>query len=125
VKFFTKEFILYSIIGFSGLFIDLGLFWCFAEILDLNYQISNFLSTSVGISNNFILNAYFNFKKKDRIWLRYCKFYLVGCLGIVLTALTLYMGIEVFYCNAFLMKCISIVFVLIVQFALNKRFSFN
>lgn len=124
-KLFSKEVILYIFIGFSGLFLDLILFWVMADKLGWEYQISNWLSTSVGITNNFLLNAYFNFKKKDRLLARFSKFYLIGCLGIGLTALMLFLGVELLHAPPIIVKCVSVVFVFVVQYTFNKRYSFS
>ena len=124
-KLLNREVLLYALIGFSGLFLDIIVFALLAEKLGWNYQWSNWISTSAGITNNFLLNAYFNFKKKDHLLSRFGKFYLIGCAGLALTAIILFLGVELLNASPLLVKCVVVIFVFIVQYSLNKRFSFR
>jgi len=124
-KILHKEVILYIVIGFSGLFLDLLIFYLMSDVAEMNYQFSNWVSTSMGITNNFLLNAFFNFKKKDRLWVRYARFYLIGCVGLALTAAILHVGVECLGAPKLWTKCFAIFFVFVVQYTLNKKFSFG
>jgi len=124
-KILHKEVILYIVIGFSGLFLDLLIFYLMSDVAEMNYQFSNWVSTSMGITNNFLLNAFFNFKKKDRLWVRYARFYLIGCVGLALTAAILHVGVEYLGAPKLWTKCFAIFFVFVVQYTLNKKFSFG
>ncbi len=121
----SREFILYALIGVSGVVLDMVLFAVLTEGLCWGYQLANWVSTSAGITNNFLLNAFLNFKKRDALWGRYAKFYLVGCVGLALTALMLWVGVDVLQAPAVIVKAVSLVVVLLVQYGLNKRFSFS
>ena len=124
-KYVSKQFILYGVIGVSGVTIDFLTFYLFVEYFEINYQIANWLSTSLGILNNFFLNAYLNFGKTDRLLIRLFKFYAIGLLGLLITALLLFIMIEVVGVNAMLAKGLSIFVVVLVQYSLNKKISFG
>ncbi|WKZ30054.1 MAG: GtrA family protein [Candidatus Dojkabacteria bacterium] len=119
-----KNFIIYCLIGFTGLSFDMGLFYVMFNMLHINYMLSNAASMSLGITNNFILNAFFNFKKTDKFFIRFLKFYLVGIFGILLSNLILYVFHDMLDMNANIVKAVSIVFIAILQFMLNRRLSF-
>lgn len=127
LKLFKKyrNFILYSLIGFSGVFIDMITFLILFNLLNIDKNISTTISTSLGITNNFILNAVFNFKVKDKIFIRFITFYGVGMVGLVLTLVIFYIFVDVLKLNANIVKAGSIIIVVIVQYTLNKKLSFK
>ena len=53
------------------------------RIFHLNEFIANPIAMSVGIINNFFINAFVNFKKTDRLLIRFFSFYSVGIVGIL------------------------------------------
>lgn len=121
----SREFILYGFIGGTGALIDLVLYLFFYHLLSIPPGIASFISVSFGILNNFILNSRFNFKVKDHALFRFLTFYAIGVGGAILSAIiiiVLYDGLGI---NATVAKLITIVPVVILQFFLNKRFSFN
>ena len=120
-----RELIFYCIIGFSGVFLDFLVFKLLTEHTPLHYQFANIISVSVGITNNFLLNAYFNFKKTDKFFLRFISFYAIGIVGMLLSALGLYIFIELLHYDVVITKAILIVIVALIQFVLNKFITFS
>lgn len=120
-----NHFIVYSIIGVSGVALDMALFVLLSGPVGLNHQVANIISTSVGITNNFLWNTFTNFKTTDRLLRRYVSFYLVGMVGLALTAVILYLLVDLMAFDKNLVKAASIVLVVIVQYSLNKRVSFK
>lgn len=136
-----KSFFLYISIGFTGLTLDLITFVLLVRFLHVSEYVANPISMSVGIVNNFFLNAYFNFKQTDKLFARLASFYLVGLTGIVVGNLFLWLfndalGSVLQRVLTFispllakyqleLVKAASIVFIAVMQYFLNKRFSFK
>jgi len=120
-----KQFILYSIIGFSGAFIDFVVFIVLIKVFSMNAIIANAISISLGITNNFILNSIFNFKVKDKLKQRFIKFYLIGLFGFFISSLIIYILKEVLGVDPIISKLCSIVIVVILQYSLNKRITFK
>ena len=120
----NRELLVYCIIGCTGagldFFIYAGLTCC-----GLFYQTANFISVSFGILNNFFWNCFFNFKTKDKWWIRLMSFYAIGMAGWMLSALCLLLLIERFVCNTILAKLGTIVIVTVIQFTLNKFITFR
>ena len=118
-----KFFIIYSFIGVSGATLD---FVFFAVLLkfNVNYLLANVISVSVGITNNFALNAIFNFKVKDKLLQRFISFYLVGTTGLLVSSLLLSLLINIFHLPALISKFFTIFAIILLQYNLNKKISY-
>ena len=120
-----KQFVFYAAIGVSGLLLDIIFFAILFNLVEIDKQIANFISTSIGITNNFILNSKFNFKVNDKMLRRFVSFYAIGFLGLGLTAIFFFVLTDRMGVNANITKVISLPFVLVFQFVLNKLISFK
>ena len=90
-----------------------------------NIYFPNFVSINIGILCSFLLNAFFNFKRSDKLWRRALKFFAVGYCGLVLSMLILRIGVVRFDFDDKLVKLFSVFFVAALQFILNKFITFN
>ncbi|MFF3845072.1 GtrA family protein [Streptomyces sp. NPDC002328] len=119
-----RQLITYALVGGSGVLLDLGAFLLLYNVAGLHEQLANVLSTSLGITNNFVLNALFTFGKRDRLLLRYLRFYAVGLTGIALTFVLLAVFSRGLGVDPNLVKAASLPLVLGLQFVLNRKWSF-
>ncbi|MEV6183059.1 GtrA family protein [Streptomyces sp. NPDC052016] len=119
-----RQLISYALVGGSGVLLDLGAFLLLYNVAGLHEQVANVLSTSLGITNNFVLNALFTFGKRDRLLLRYLRFYAVGLTGIALTFVLLAVFSRGLGIDPNLVKAGSLPLVLVFQFVLNRKWSF-
>ncbi|WP_461081328.1 GtrA family protein [Streptomyces deserti] len=120
-----RQLIRYTLIGGSGVTLDLVAFLLLHNAAGLDEQAANALSTTLGITNNFVLNALFTFDRRDRIVVRFLRFYAVGLSGIALTYLLLLVFTDSLGIDANLVKAGSLPLVLALQFALNRKWSFG
>ena len=120
-----REIALYCLIGYSGASLDFAAYVALSKFFGLHYQCANLISVSIGITNNFFLNFFFNFKVRDRIAIRFVRFYCIGMFGWMLSAAMLWMLVEVLSINALVAKIGTIFFVTAVQFVLNKFITFR
>lgn len=120
-----KKFIKYCIIGASGVLLDFFIFYLLNKKLSLHYQFANIISVSCGITNNFLLNVFFNFKTKNKLLIRFIIFYAVGVIGILISALLLYIFVDRLFFDVITTKIIILGIVTVVQYTLNKTFSFR
>ncbi|MGJ8676119.1 MAG: GtrA family protein [Akkermansiaceae bacterium] len=125
LRLFTKELIIYGVIGITGVSLDFLIYGLLVKSFGVDYQLANFISTSIGITHNFILNAFLNFKIKDRLLWRYLKFYAVGFTGMLIAAVLLHVMIEQMNYDELLSKALTIIVLFIIQYMLNKKFSFS
>lgn len=120
-----KNLILYALIGFTGVTLDFIIFYILYNFAGLNDKFANIISVSIAISNNFILNILFNFKKRDSFLLRFSSFFIIGILGLAISSVFL----EIFHTragfDANIIKALSIPIVVAIQYLLNKTISFR
>ena len=119
-----KQFIIYSIIGVSGATLDFVAFLLMVKFLPIHYLVVNAISTTLGIINNFMLNAHFNFGVKDRLFARFLSFFGVGLLGMALGSGMLWLLVEVLGVIPQISKLLIIFVIVLLQYNLNKRISF-
>lgn len=120
-----KNFVKYGVIGISGVFLDFVVFFLLTNFTPIYYIAVNFVSVSMGIINNFVLNICFNFKTKNKIVNRFLSFYAIGMVGLLISSVLLYLLVEWWNINKLLSKLFVIVFVVAIQYSLNKKYSFN
>ena len=119
--FLSRKFILYCVIGVSGVTLDTLLFYALTKGFGLHYQYAQFFGVSLGITNNFVWNALLNFKVFDRILVRYVQFYLVGLVGMITGMILLFVFIEKLAVPVMLSKVLVVFVVTIIQYSLNTR----
>lgn len=125
IIFDRKQFFIYALIGASGALLDYLAFLVMMQFLPIHYLVINFISTTMGIANNFFLNARFNFKIRDNMMRRFVSFYAIGMLGLVVTSGMLYGLIDLLAFPPAIAKLLSIVVIVLLQYQLNKRISFK
>jgi dolichol-phosphate mannosyltransferase len=119
-----RQLVRYALVGGSGVLLDLTVFFVLYNGLGLHEQYANAISTSLGITNNFVLNARFTFDRRDRLLVRFLRFYAVGLTGIALTYAMFRVFSDWLGVDPNLVKAGSLPVVLAVQFLLNRKWSF-
>lgn len=120
-----RKLILYGIIGCIASGLDFVVFTLLTKTSDIHFIVANCFSVIVGITTSFILNRAYNFKIKDKTWKRFLIFLSVGLLGLCLSNLILWIGVEVLQAEGLIAKLASIVLVVFFQFLLNKFITFR
>lgn len=121
----NRELVVYASIGVTGIAVDLCFFYILHSIVGINEYLANIISISLGITNNFFWNRQFNFKTKDRIFMRFSRFYSIGIFGLILSSIIIFSLNNLVGIDPTISKILSIPPVTILQFILNKRFSFH
>lgn len=120
-----KEVLLYALIGGGSSALDTCCYILLTRYIGIKEIVSNFISVNIGITCSFLLNAYCNFKKTDKIRKRALSFFTVGYLGMLLSSLILYIGTTQFLIDDIVVKIASIGIVAIFQFCLNRLITFS
>lgn len=120
-----RTFIIYSIIGVSGIILDFLLFTLLVKVFEVDKYLANFISVSAGITNNFIWNTFINFKTKDNLTKRYISFYLIGSVGTLVGYFILFIFTDTFKFDEVIVKGLSTPVIVITQYFLNKKVSFK
>lgn len=120
-----RNFIIYAIIGISGATLDYLTFVAMMKWLPLHYLLINAISTSLGITNNFFLNAHFNFGVRDLMLRRFISFYSVGLIGMAVASGLLLVMVDLMDFIPEISKLVVIFVIVVLQYNLNKRISFR
>jgi putative flippase GtrA len=121
----NRQFILYCIIGVSGVTLDFLVYSILVRTGALQYQAANALGYTSGTILSFFLNARFNFKVQDRIAVRLLSFCLVAFLGWAASAGTLYLLVNRAGFDKYLSKLAALTIVVMLQYNLNRLISFR
>jgi len=120
-----KQFLLYCVIGFSGVGLDFGLYSLLIKFKLLDYQAANAVGYASGTLLSFILNARFNFRVADKFALRLLSFFGVAFLGWLTSAALLNLLIGHYGCDQYFAKFATLVVVVLLQYNLNRLLSFR
>ncbi|KRN04733.1 GtrA family protein [Holzapfeliella floricola] len=120
----NRDFIIYCLIGISGLVVDFGSFFILHTIFE-STQILNFVSSTLGLTSNFFLNAHYNFKVKDNLLKRYLNYYVVGLVGIMFSNLILFIFATKLGYNIYIVKLFALGIVTVSQYTFNKFVTFK
>ena len=127
-----KRFIRFGVVGFSGVFVDLGIFYVLRTLLGLGLTRSAILSSEVAIINNFLWNDLWTFgdiSSRQRGWRkrikRLLKFNIVCLSGLILNVLLVNLLFNVLGMNEYLAKLIAIAAVTFWNFWFNLKLSWR
>lgn len=120
-----RHLIFYGIIGSFCASLDFLVFYVLTTIGEVFYLIANIISVTTAIVISFILNTKYNFKVQDKILKRFLIFISVGFGGLLSSSVLLYFFIDILTLGKVISKALSIVFVVLLQFLLNKFITFK
>ena len=120
-----KQFLIYCLIGFSGVGLDFCVYSLLIKTRLLDYQAANAVGYASGTLLSFVLNAKFNFRVTDKIALRLLSFFGVAFIGWLVSAATLHVLIENFSWDKYLAKAATLFVVVMLQYNLNRLVSFR
>ena len=118
-----REMFLYGIIGGISALADTLVFYFLHQVL--NIYASNFISINIGITLSFFLNTFLNFKMTDKLLKRAISFYMVGYTGLLLSMVSLFVGVDWLNIDEMPVKICSIFIVAAFQFTLNKLITYR
>jgi putative flippase GtrA len=121
----NRQFLLYCVIGASGVTLDFGIYSLLVKTRLLDYQAANAVGYSSGTLLSFILNARYNFRVTDKIPLRLISFFSIAFLGWLVSAGLLHLLIGRFDFDKYLSKFATLIVVVLLQYNLNRLLSFR
>ena len=119
-----RTLIVYGAIGVVGATLDFLSYTALVLWVNMWPVTATIVSVTLGIVNNFLMNARWNFRVNDSLWNRWWMFYLVGLTGVVVSALAIWVLVEWASAGPLMAKLISIPPVVLAQFLANRRFAF-
>lgn len=126
------RFFRFGVVGFSGVFVDMGMFYLLQNFGGLGLTRSAIVSSELAIISNFLLNDLWTFGDisrrqpgKRRLLIRLFKFNLVCLAGLVLHILILNLLYNLLGMNPYLAKLIAIIIVTFWNFWINLKLSWR
>ncbi|GAB4236856.1 MAG: glycosyltransferase [Stanieria sp.] len=128
----VKRFLRFGVVGFSGVFVDLGVFYVLRTVLGFALTRSAILSSEVAIINNFLWNDLWTFgdissrqKGMGKRIKRLLKFNIVCLTGLILNVLIVNFLFNILGVNEYLAKLIAIAVVTFWNFWFNLKLSWR
>jgi dolichol-phosphate mannosyltransferase len=128
----VTRFIRFGVVGLSGIFIDLGVFYLLREIFGMALTRSAIFSSEIAILNNFLWNDIWTFRDFSQIqkgnrqrFRRFLKFNLICFSGLFVNILIVNLLFNVFCVNEYFAKLIAIAVVTFWNFWLNLKLSWR
>jgi dolichyl-phosphate beta-glucosyltransferase len=121
-----KPFLKYCVVGFLGTAIDVGSLYILVEFVRLPLLVATTASFLLAVTNNFLLNNFWTFKSKSKNYRKlYIKFFIVSCVGLLLTNLSMFLQVELIGIWYVYAKLITSGLVLSWNFLGNKYWTFS
>ncbi len=128
----VARFLRFGVVGFSGVFVDLGIFYLLRTFLGLGLTRSTILSSEIAIVNNFLWNDAWTFRdlissqqgNRQRLR-RFLKFNLVCLSGVILNVIIVNLLFNLGHINEYLAKLIAIAIVTFWNFWFNLKLSWR
>ena len=127
-----KRFIRFGISGFSGVFVDFGVFYLLRTVLGLALTRSTIISSEIAIINNFLWNDVWTFgdiSRRQKGWRkrikRLLKFNVICLSGLILNVLIVNFLFNILNVNEYLAKLIAIAAVTLWNFWFNLKLSWR
>jgi dolichol-phosphate mannosyltransferase len=122
----------FGVVGFSGVFVDLGVFYFLRKMLGLALIGSAIFSSEIAIINNFLWNDLWTFgdvacqqQGSHKRFRRFLKFNLVCLAGSILNVSIVNLLFNVFDINEYLAKIMAIAMITCLNFWLNSKLSWR
>ncbi|NEP90072.1 MAG: glycosyltransferase [Okeania sp. SIO2C2] len=131
-KWPVGRFIRFGTVGFSGVFVDMTVFYLLREAVGLGLTSSAILSAEAGIINNFLWNDLWTFgdiSRSQRGWRkrvkRLLKFNLICLTGLIFNVLIINLLFNLLGVNEYIAKLIAITTVTLWNFWVNLKLSWR
>lgn len=128
----VKRFIRFGVVGLSGVFVNMAVFYLLRGVLELGLTRSAILSAEVAIINNFLWNDLWTFgdissrqKGQSKRLKRFLKFNLICLSGLILNVLVLNLLFNVFGINEYVGQLVAIAAVTLWNFWFNLKLSWR
>ena len=121
-----KQIIKFTIIGCSGLIINLVLLHSWVEVFGFHYFFGAALAYMVAISSNFFWNKLWTFKSKSkRYWKQYKSYVFINLTSLAISLAALSILVEIFGVWYLFSQMIAVLIAGTNNFVFNKKITFK
>jgi putative flippase GtrA len=128
-SFFTEAFLLkfvkFSLVGFSGVFVDFGITFICKEILKIQKYIANTCGFALAATTNYFLNRIWTFNSTNpNVALEFSRFFIIALIGLIINLLIIYAMTGKFKVNFYVSKLVATLLVTLWNFLINAYYTF-
>ena len=123
-----KDFVKYSIVGFSGVLINLGVYVFLTRYLGMMPEIAPILSIEVSLLSNFMFNNFWTFKKrliKSNFLSRLFQFHLVAGISGILNYSIFFVSFRYLMINDIFANLLGIAAAAIMNYLINSNWTWK
>ena len=122
---FLLKFVKFSLVGFSGVFVDFGITFFFKEIVKIQKYVANAVGFSMAATTNYFLNRIWTFHSQNpNIMLEFTRFFIIALIGLMINLLIIWALSGKFKVNFYLSKLVATIVVTLWNFLINAYYTF-
>ena len=119
------KFLKFSVVGFSGMFVNFGITYICKELLRWNKYVINIIGFVVAATTNYFLNRLWTFQSANpQIGTEYAKYFAISLVGLGIDTLTVWLLNDKLKCNFYLSKVFAVGAATLWNFFANLLFTF-
>ena len=119
------QFLKFGIVGISNTLITALTIWLFLKVLHCSDYFANFTGYILGLINSFIWNRKWTFESKTKVSATLFKFIVTFAISYLFQLGNLYLLLHYTHIDPYFCQLLSIVVYTILNFALNKTYTFK
>lgn len=128
-SFFTEAFLLkfikFSLVGFSGVFVDFGITFICKEFLKIQKYLANTCGFVLAASSNYFMNRIWTFHSTNpNIILEFTRFFIIALIGLCINLLIIWAMSGKFKVNFYISKLAATLVVTLWNFLINAYYTF-
>ena len=123
-----EDFVKYSLVGFSGVVINLGTYAFLTRYYNFSEAIAPLLSIEAALISNFLLNNFWTFgsrSNQSRVRVKFLKFHLVSGLGALINYVVFLLLFFVLEVHDIFANLIGIAFAAVVNYLINSNWTWK
>ncbi len=127
--FFTEVFFLkfvkFSLVGFSGVFVDFGITFLAKENFRIQKYIANAMGFTMAATSNYMLNRIWTFHSTNpNVMLEFTRFFVIALIGLGINMLIIWAMNGKFKVNFYVSKLFATILVTLWNFLINAYYTF-
>ncbi len=121
-----KQFMKFAVVGGINTVIDYLIFSALIYLLHVHYLAANIVSFSVAVTNSYILNRRWTFRRGSQQWRsEAAKFFIINIIALGISELLLHLFVERLHVSELLAKAMAIIVVLFWNFVGTRFWAFR
>lgn len=125
-KLFSKQFLKYLVVGFTGTAADFALLYVFVQYFHIFYLLAAFFSIAIVLWYSFTLNKYWTFENKEKKYFpQFLKYVIAHSIALGINLLILAILVQFFHLWYLFAKVFATAAAAIANFFMVKSFIFE